>query len=152
MPEGIIYFRTLSDFEKLHKLTESKLEFCVIGAGFIGSEIAAALAQQGKSVTMIFPEIGIAGRVFPDDLSKYMNQYYVEKGVKVLAGNLVRRVEKEGDNYLVTYTNAESGEELTATFDGVVVGIGIKPNIYLAEEAGLAVDNGILVKDRKSVV
>ena len=147
MPEGIIYFRTLSDFEKLHKLTESKLEFCVIGAGFIGSEIAAALAQQGKSVTMIFPEIGIAGRVFPDDLSKYMNQYYVEKGVKVLAGNLVKRVEKQGNEYNITYTNADTGEEFTATFDGVVVGIGIKPNIYLAEEAGLAVDNGIVVNE-----
>ena len=147
MPEGVIYFRTLSDFEKLQHLVENKQDFCVIGAGFIGSEIAAALNQQGKTVTMLFPEIGIAGRVFPDDLSKFMNQYYADKGVKVLAGNLVKGVSKQGEKYLVTFTNTETGSETETAFDGVVIGVGIKPNVYLAQEAGLPVDNGILVNE-----
>ena len=147
MPEGVIYFRTLSDFEKLQHLVENKQDFCVIGAGFIGSEIAAALNQQGKTVTMLFPEIGIAGRVFPDDLSKFMNQYYTDKGVKVLAGNLVKGVSKQGEKYLVTFTNTETGSETETAFDGVVIGVGIKPNVYLAQEAGLPVDNGILVNE-----
>lgn len=147
MPEGVIYYRTLSDYEKLRRLVETKQDFCVIGAGFIGSEIAAAINQQGKSVTMIFPEIGIAGRIFPDDLSKFMNDYYQQQGVKVLAGNLVKAVEKQGDKFLVTYINTETNDEFSAAFDGVVIGVGIKPNIYLAEEAGLTVDNGIVVNE-----
>ncbi len=57
-PEGVIFFRTLADFKKLKKLAESKDHFCVIGGGFIGSEITAALIKQGKKVTMIFPEEG----------------------------------------------------------------------------------------------
>jgi len=145
MPQGAIYYRTLSDFNKLHEIVEKKHNFCVIGAGFIGSEIAAAINKQGKSVTMIFPEIGIAGRIFPDNLSEHMNRYYTDKGVKVLAGNLVNGVEKLEDQYLVKYTNTETGEQSEAVFDAVVVGVGIKPNIYLAEEAGLSVDNGIIV-------
>jgi len=147
LPEDVIYFRTLSDYEKLRKAAESRQDFCVIGAGFIGSEIAAALNKQGKSVTMIFPESGIAGRIFPDDLSLHMNQYYQSKGVKVLAGNLVNTVEKQGEKFSVQFTDQKTGEASKAEFDGVVVGVGIRPNIYLAEEAGLTVDNGIMVND-----
>ena len=147
MPDGVIYYRTLSDFEKLQKLAETKQDFAVVGAGFIGSEIAAALNKHGKSVTMIFPEIGIAGRIFPDDLSEYMNSYYQEKGVKVLSGNLVNAIEKQGEKYTVTYTNQETGEAQHAEFDGVVVGVGIRPNIYLADDAGLTVENGVVVND-----
>lgn len=147
MPDGVIYYRTLSDFRELHEMVQEKQDFCVIGAGFIGSEIAAAVTKQGKSVTMIFPEIGIAGRIFPDDLSKYMNQYYEDKGVKVLAGNLVNRVEKQEDKYTVSFINTETGEKSEAVFDGVVIGVGITPNIYLAKDAGLSVDNGILVNE-----
>ena len=147
MPEGVIYYRTLSDFEKLREIVETKQDFCVIGAGFIGSEIAAAINKQGKSVTMVFPEIGIAGRIFPDDLSKYMNQYYEDQGVKVLAGNLVKSVKKQGAKFVVTYTNTETGAQSEAAFDAVVIGVGISPNIYLAEEAGLSVDNGIVVNE-----
>ena len=146
-PQGVINYRTLSDFEKLHKAAESQQDFCVIGAGFIGSEIAAALNKQGKSVTMIFPEAGIAARIFPEDLSAFMNQYYQDKGVKVLHGNLVNGIEKQGEKFVVRYTNQQTRQSSEAIFDDVVVGIGIRPNIYLAEEAGLAVDNGIIVNE-----
>jgi 3-phenylpropionate/trans-cinnamate dioxygenase ferredoxin reductase component len=147
MPDGIIYYRTLADFEKLHKLSEEKQDFCVIGAGFIGSEITAALTMNGKNVTMIFPEIGIAGLIFPDDLSKFMTKYYEEKGVKILTGYLVQNVEKQGDRYIVSYKNVDTGDVKEGSFDAVIVGVGIKPNVYLAEDAGLSVDNGIVVNE-----
>jgi NADPH-dependent 2,4-dienoyl-CoA reductase/sulfur reductase-like enzyme len=96
---------------------------------------------------MIFPEVGISGLAFPDDLSEYMNDYYREKGVTVLSGFLADKVTKDGDTYKVTYKSINSDEPAEAEFDAVIVGVGIQPNIYLAEEAGLSVDNGIIVNE-----
>ena len=63
----------------------------IIGGGFIGSEVAAALAMQGKSVTMVFPDAGVAQRVFPPEVVSFLNQYYTEKGVEVLSNERVSR-------------------------------------------------------------
>src|SRR5487761_2075384 len=65
---SVIYFRTAGDYRKLRALCEHGSEFVVIGGGFIGSEVAAALAMQGKQVTMIFPSTGIGSRVYPPSL------------------------------------------------------------------------------------
>lgn len=144
-PYGLIYYRTRVDYEQLKLLTQSKDKFCVIGGGFIGSEIAAALIKQGKDVTMIFPEIGISGMRFPDDLAEFLNDYYKKKGVKVLNGYLADSISKVGDHYRVLYQSQDNGDTSEETFDAIIVGIGIKPNTTLAEKAGLSVDDGILV-------
>jgi len=146
-PEGVIYYRTLEDYHMLREMAEEGSRFCVIGGGFIGSEIAAALNKQGQKVTMIFPEIGISSSFLPDDLAVFLNDYYREKGVKVLDGNLVESISKVGVEYLVNYKNVTSGQAREETFDGVIVGIGIKPNIQLAQEAGLDVADGIVVNE-----
>jgi NAD(P)H-nitrite reductase large subunit len=136
----IVYFRTVDDFRKLHKASENASDFVVIGGGFIGSEIAAALAMNGKRVTMIFPENGIGARVYPKLLSEFLNSYYREKGVTVIAGETIRSVQPAGAKTTVTTSN---GTEIPA--DGVIAGLGILPNTELALESGLAVDNGIVV-------
>jgi 3-phenylpropionate/trans-cinnamate dioxygenase ferredoxin reductase component len=146
-PEGVIYYRTRSDFHKLVDLANKKDTFCVIGGGFIGSEISAALTKQGKQVTMIFPEVGISGLRFPDDLAKFLNGYYREKGVNVLDGCLVESISKEENRYQVTYKNIEDDRVKNDTFDVIIIGIGIKPNLQLAEQAGLKVDDGIIVNE-----
>jgi NADPH-dependent 2,4-dienoyl-CoA reductase/sulfur reductase-like enzyme len=143
-PDGILYYRTLADFFALKKASESKDHFCVIGGGFIGSEIAAALIKQGKQVTMLFPEEGLSQSLFPNDLSLFLNDYYRDKGVDVLSRSLVTQIEKAGENYEVHFKPKSNGEEKVAKFDGVIAGIGIKPDIHLAIEAGIEVNDGIV--------
>ena len=138
--DGIIYYRTLGDYRRLREATGHGRHFAVIGNGFIGSEIAAALAMNDKKVVMIFPGKSIAERAFPPSLSEYVTRYYEKKGVEIMAGDEVSACEpREGQHALTT----KSGRELVV--DGVVVGIGIEPNVKLAKEAGLEVDNGIVV-------
>src|SRR5581483_3858618 len=69
--EQIIYFRTLDDYQRLRALTATGQHFAVIGGGFIGSEVAAALAMNGKKAVMAFPEAGIGTRMFPSDLAAF---------------------------------------------------------------------------------
>jgi NADPH-dependent 2,4-dienoyl-CoA reductase/sulfur reductase-like enzyme len=140
--ESVIYFRTAGDYRKLRGLSEHGSDFVVIGGGFIGSEIAAALAMNGKRVTMIFPSNGIGSRVYPQPLVAFLNSYYQEKGVTLLASETVRSVRMVCSKMIVITGN---GREITA--DGVVAGLGIQPNTELAEQAGLKVDNGIVVDE-----
>ena len=114
----------------------------VLGGGFIGSEIAAALRSAGCEVTLAFPEPGIAARVFPPDLAEATNELYRSHGVQVLAGELVASVEREGSRFAV---RLQSGQTLEA--DGVVAGLGILPATELAEAAGLSVSDGIVVDE-----
>lgn len=141
--DQIIYFRTVSDYERLRKLTDLYEHFTVIGGGFIGSEIAAALRMQGKQVAMIFPEDGIGGRIFPADLSQFLVEYYREKGIEVLAGTAVKNLTGTGSNLSVDLDNGRS-----LNTQAVIAGIGVIPSTMLAEQAGLAVDNGIIVNEQ----
>jgi 3-phenylpropionate/trans-cinnamate dioxygenase ferredoxin reductase component len=140
---NIVYFRTFQDYQHLRQLTEKGNRFVVIGGGFIGSEIAAALASTGQRVTLVFPEDAISEHVFPRDLAKFINEYYRLNGVEVLSGDSVVSVQKEGDR-LIARTGSGRGLEA----DGVVAGIGIHPNLDLAKETGLNVDNGIVVNEQ----
>lgn len=114
----------------------------MIGGGFIGSEIAAALVGAGRSVTMTFLEAGVGGRLFPRGLSLFLNDYYRERGVEVLPEQSVVTVERAGGQFLV---HLQSGQRVQA--DGVVAGLGIRPNTELASSAGLPVEDGIVVDE-----
>ncbi|HWP01651.1 MAG TPA: FAD-dependent oxidoreductase [Methylococcus sp.] len=145
--DDILYFRTLDDYHKLRTLSDEKQRFAVIGGGFIGSEIAAALALNGKEVVMMFPEEGIGARVFPHDLSQFLNQHYREKGVEILPGHLVTNLKRQNGKLALSVRDAQTGAEKTILADGVVAGIGIEPNTALARDAGLPTDNGIVVDE-----
>jgi 3-phenylpropionate/trans-cinnamate dioxygenase ferredoxin reductase component len=140
--DGVIYFRTLDDYQQLRALADRKAEFVVIGGGFIGSEIAAALAMNGCRVTMAFPDSGIGARFYPPKLSEFLNAYFRDKGVTVLAGETIRTVKKKGARFAV-----ETGSGKTLSADAVVAGIGIEPEVGLAKALGLKVDNGIVVDE-----
>ena len=134
--DDVIYFRTLDDFRRLRTLADRGSRFVVIGGGFIGSEIAAALAVNGCRATMVFPEPGIAARIFPAQLSTRLNDYYRNRGVELLPGASVVGIERD---------RITLGDGRTLEADAVVAGIGIEPNVELAAEAGLPVANGIVV-------
>ncbi len=140
--DDIIYFRDLQDYQRLRALSERGEQFLVIGGGFIGSEIAAALTMVGKKVVMVFPEQGIGANVYPSDLSHFLNDYYRQKGVEILANDSVAGLEKNGDRFKV-----RTGSGRAFDVDGVVAGIGIRPNLELAKESGLEVENGIIVNE-----
>jgi NADPH-dependent 2,4-dienoyl-CoA reductase/sulfur reductase-like enzyme len=140
---NIIYYRNFQDYQRLRELTEKGDRFVVIGGSFIGSEIAAALTIVGKQVTMIFPENGISENIFPSDLSRFLVDYYREKGVELITGETAASIQQEG-GHLVVHTG--SGRAFEA--DGIVAGIGIHPNLDLAKEAGLKVNSGIIVNER----
>jgi 3-phenylpropionate/trans-cinnamate dioxygenase ferredoxin reductase component len=140
--DGIIYYRTLNDFQRLHALSTHMQRFAIIGGGFIGSEIAAALAMNGKQVSMLFPEAGIGALVYPPQVSQFLNEFFVKKKVDVLAGERLAGMETRQNNYLL---KTNSGREIVA--DVVVAGIGLLPNIKLAKTAGMSTRNGIIVDE-----
>ena len=140
--DQVIYYRTYDDYRRLRELAGHDLRFAVIGGGFIGSEIAAALRLQGRTVTMLVPEQGISARVFPADLSGFVTDYYRGKGVEMRIGEGLANLEQRGGKVVIKTT---AGKEFPA--DVLVAGLGIVPNIETAEHAGLRVDNGIVVDE-----
>ena len=136
----IIYYRTFSDYKKLIDLVKMHQNFGVIGGGFIGSEIAAALAMKNKNVTMIFPEAGISGAVFPEKISLFLNSYFTEKGITIRTRELVTSMEKVDEKIKI-----QTNKNQTLDFDCLIAGIGITPTVTLAKDAGLEVENGIIV-------
>ncbi len=134
--QSVIYFRTMRDYQRLRTLTERGKRFAVIGGEFIGSEIAAALAINGKEAVLIFPNSGICARLFPQHLSQFVTHYFHEKGVEVLAGETVEGITGGGKPTLKLKGKGE------LAVDGVIAGIGLEPNLELARSAGLEIRAG----------
>jgi len=141
--ERVIHFRTLEDYRHLRELAKPDAHIAVVGGGFIGSELAASLRSVGCRVTLIYPDETLGSKVYPADLSRFITDYYREKGVTLIPGAKV--VDGRADAKGVELVLA-SGERLQA--DAVVAGLGITPNVELALQAGLKVDNGIVVDDQ----
>ncbi|HWR65022.1 MAG TPA: FAD-dependent oxidoreductase [Bellilinea sp.] len=138
----VIYYRTYADYEQLRALANDNRSFTMIGGGYIGSEIAAALRMAGNPVSMVFMEDGIIARLVPPAMSAQINEMYTEKGVKVYPGQSVNSILHQ-DNQMVV----ETEQGLTIKADVVVAGLGVRPNTRLAEAAGIKVDNGIVVDE-----
>lgn len=141
-PEDVIYYRTLDDYRKVRGLADQGASFVVVGGGFIGSELAAALRMQDRQVTLLVKEEGIGTRVYPADLSRRLVEYYREKGVDVHLGRTVDRVEWRDGKLQVS-----GGQGKPVMADVVVAGLGIEPNVDLALDIGLEVGNGIVVDE-----
>jgi 3-phenylpropionate/trans-cinnamate dioxygenase ferredoxin reductase component len=139
---SVIYYRNLDDYRNLRALTEHGHRFGVIGGGFIGWELAAALAMNDKEVVMLFPGEAIGSHIYPIDLARFLNDYYQQKGVKIVSGSTVVGMEKTQQG-----TNVKTRDQGEFLVDGVVAGIGVVPNVELPRAAGLEIENGIVVDE-----
>ena len=141
--DSVIYFRNLADYLRLRRRAQPGARVAVIGGGFIGSELAAALSLNGVMVTMVFPESGIGARAYGPHLSRTVTEMFRGKGVDVLANDVPVAVERRADRYRV---RTRDGRELDV--DALVAGLGLEPDVDLARAAGLVTSNGIEVDAR----
>jgi NADPH-dependent 2,4-dienoyl-CoA reductase/sulfur reductase-like enzyme len=145
--DRVIYFRTFADYNRLRGLAEQGKRIAVVGAGFIGLELAAALAMNDAEPTMFFPGEHPGSRLFPRPLGHFLGAYYASKGVEMFPGTAVTGIRSAGSRVALETRNAKTGLVRTFTFDGIVAGVGVTPNVELARAAGLAIGNGIRVDE-----
>jgi NADPH-dependent 2,4-dienoyl-CoA reductase/sulfur reductase-like enzyme len=139
--EGIHYYRSLEDYLFFESALSRFQHALVLGAGFIGMEMAAALRHAGKEVTLLYPDEYPLRRVLPRELGLFVADYYRDRGVETVSGESVVRFEERGE--LIAQT--ASRNEVTTQI--VLAGIGVEPSTDLAEAAGLEVGNGIEVDE-----
>jgi 3-phenylpropionate/trans-cinnamate dioxygenase ferredoxin reductase subunit len=145
--ESINYLRYFKDFERLKLLVDQRDRFTIVGGGFIGSEIAASLCLLGKKVTMIFPEKWMNQRIFPMEISSHIHNVFIQHDVNILSGISVTGFEEQGEEKII-HLNTKAGVSQNLISDGVIAGLGVIPNTKLAQDAGLAVENGIKVNSQ----
>jgi 3-phenylpropionate/trans-cinnamate dioxygenase ferredoxin reductase component len=141
--DEIVYYRNLDDYNKIRELAQPGKKALIVGGGFIGSEMAAALNFNKIEVTMIFPEDYLVQRIFPEGVGKSVQKNYIDKGVKVLYQDVPVSFEKSDGKVLM---KTKANREIKADF--IIAGLGILPSVELAKNAGLVLDNGIIVNDK----
>ena len=140
--DGIYYYRYLDDYLRMKQEASAGKSAVVIGGGFIGSEIAAALAINNVKVMMIFPDLYLVGRIFPEGLGMSLQRHYRERGITILNGEKPASFTKKNGRFV---TRTESGREIES--DMVIVGIGIALSLELPRTAGLQTADGIIVDE-----
>lgn len=140
-PQNAHYLRTWDDAERLRSALQSADDVMIIGAGFIGLEFASIAAETGKRTTVVEMAPRVMGRAVSEQTSVYFTERHRSAGTKVLCGT---SIEEYIRNDAGEITGVRIGTE-TRSVDLLIIGIGVIPNSELAEEAGLAVDGGIVV-------
>jgi 3-phenylpropionate/trans-cinnamate dioxygenase ferredoxin reductase subunit len=141
--DGILYLRSVEDSDALRERLERSSALAVIGAGWIGAEVAASARQRGLEVSVIDPLSVPLERVLGAEVGAVYRGLHVDHGVKMLMGTGVESIEGA-----TAVERVRTGDGREIACDLVVVGVGVAPRTALGEQAGLAVDNGILVDDR----
>ena len=141
--EGVHYLRTFGDSDVLRARLDAGGRLVVIGAGWIGCEVAASARQRGIEVTVIAPHPVPFARVLGAEVGAIYRDIHVDHGVEMLLGTGAAALEGADSVERVRLNDGR-----TIDCDAVVVGIGATPRALLAAAAGLAVDNGILVDER----
>ncbi len=141
--DGVCYLRTLRDVDDIGERLNSVRHVIVIGAGFIGLEFAAVASKLGKSVQVLEAMDRVMARVVEPELSQFFTQLHQSHGVEIICN--AQALELTGEGGRVSGVNTADGRLRQA--DLVVAGIGVLPNMELADQAGLACGNGIIVNE-----
>lgn len=139
---GVYYLRTLEDCDLLRARMATSARVAVVGAGWIGSELAASTRMLGLEVTVIDPLALPLQRIFGAEIGAFYRDLHREHGVELILGDAVQSF--EGADALQRVRTA-SGRAIECDF--AVVAVGVAPRTELATAAGLEVDNGIIVSD-----
>ncbi len=135
---GHVYtLRTIEDADGIRSAALPEAHALVMGGSFIGSEVAASLAQLGTRVVMIFPESRLLERIAPEEMSDFLRRKFESHGVQILPGTIAQSL--EGDD-AIEWAVLDSGESIE--FDLAVMGVGIRLNTELARDAGLELREG----------
>jgi NADPH-dependent 2,4-dienoyl-CoA reductase/sulfur reductase-like enzyme len=139
---NVRYFRTLEDYLALRQSLEHVQHNLVVGGGFIGLEIAAALRHAGREVTLLYKDEYPLRRVLPRDLGLYIADYYRARGVETVSNDGIAEFVDAGG---LIHGHTRGGN--TVTTQQVIIGVGIVPHTELAEAAGLLTGAGIEVDE-----
>lgn len=139
---GIFYLRTVDDVEAIRAYLKPDSKLVVVGGGYIGLEVAAVMVSRGLDVTVVEMAPTVLARVVDKQVAEYFAGVHRKAGVKIENGVAVQGFAGNGK---VEKVLCADGREFPA--DVVIIGVGIVPNVELAQAAGLACDNGIVVDE-----
>ncbi|MVV48833.1 NAD(P)/FAD-dependent oxidoreductase [Pseudomonas sp. PB120] len=142
---GIHYLRNLADVDDIRPQFRPGRKLVVIGGGYVGLEVAAVAVRAGLQVTVLETASRVLARVTAPQLSAFYESLHRENGVRILTGIEVQGFAPGECPVGVGEVLCKSGERIQADF--VIVGIGLVPNVELAQAAGLLVDNGIVTDE-----
>lgn len=140
--DGVHYLRTIDDVDGIRADVEAAKRAVIVGAGYIGLEVAAVLRERGLDVTVVEMADRVMSRVVSAEISDFYQIEHASNGVKLRLSTGVTAI--RGDTR-VAEVETDDGDLIRA--DVVVIGAGILPNYELAEEAGLETNDGVVVDD-----
>lgn len=140
--KGIHYLRTIEDSQRIRRSLAAASHLLVVGGGWIGLEVAAAAIALGVPVTLAEAGDQLCGRSLPKVTAAFFQELHAGRGVDVRLN--AKLVAFEGNDSIEKATFADGRSVQTSI---VVVGVGVEPNVELAADCGLSVDNGIVVDE-----
>ena len=141
---NIVNVRSKNDMEKMRGFAKQYKKCVVVGGGYIGIEVAVVMKELGIEVTVVEMQPHVLLMTMDDDFAETIETHIIEKGIKVI--NKTQVTAFEGENGNVSGVVLDNGEVLPADF--VIVSVGVKPNISLAEKTGIATSRfGIVTND-----
>lgn len=139
---NINYLRTKQDVDVIKSQIKPGSKLLIVGAGYIGLEVAASAVKQGAEVIVFEAMDRVLARVTSPQISEFYQRIHKQEGVDIRLNASLTKFEKTASGL-----HAVTSEGAVIPFDSAIVGIGVIPNTELADEAGLSCDNGIVVNE-----
>ena len=142
---NIFYLRTIADVEILQPRLQPGRRLVIVGGGYIGLEFAAVAVKRGLKVTVLEAAPRVLARVTAPEVSAFYERFHRAAGVEIRTGVAVAGFAAGADGKAIGAVLCADGDSIPADF--VLIGVGLSPNKELAERAGLAIDDGIIVDE-----